>query len=179
MSITVGVLVLAVLGTVVLVAGTAWRRRAHAVRTAEAGFKLGQIVHGARAYFDADHFDAQGNPLPRCFPSNAGAPLVTHADMARGCCPRPCPAGPVWEADGGNGAGWHALAFALEDPHYFKYRFIGGCCRGTDCATAGFTAQAVGDLDCDGRLEVYERTGRVVGEEVVATPMRPLGGAAE
>ena len=164
-------LFLGTVGPVVYVGCSAWRKRTSKIKTVEAHEHLARIVRGARDYFDADHYDARGEPLPRCFPSNAGAALVTHADMSRGCCPAPCPAGDLWDADGGNGAGWHALAFGLSDPHYYKYRFVGGCCRGTDCSTAGFTAQAIGDLNCNGITALFERTGRVVDGEVKVSPL--------
>jgi hypothetical protein len=163
-------LVLGTVGTTVGVGVSAWRRRTCRVKSTEAHVNLDRIIRGARAYFEADHPDPEGTLLPSCFPSNAGAPLVTHADMSRGCCPGPCPADDLWEADGPNGQGWQALSFALSDPHHYKYRFAGGCCRGADCSTAGFTVQAIGDLDCNGVTALFERTGRVVDGEVVVSP---------
>jgi len=43
--------------------------------------------------------------------------------------------------------------------------------------SSGFTAQAIGDIDCDGTTVIYERTGKVVGNEVVSGPMHVVRGA--
>lgn len=47
--------------------------------------------------------------------------------------------------------GWQAIAFELADPHYYSYELV--------VDATGFTARAIGDLDCDGELATYELRG--------------------
>ena len=60
-------------------------------------------------------------------------------------------------------AGWQALNFGVRDPFYYQYQFISS---GTG-TNAKFTARAIGDLNCDGRLSTFERIGRVDDENNV------------
>lgn len=51
--------------------------------------------------------------------------------------------------------GWQALNFATYNTHRYRYVF--------DSGPDGFTARAIGDLDCDGVTSTFEAIGRVVG----------------
>jgi len=88
--------------------------------------------------------------LPKCFPSNRGGWIESDPDTATGCCPLKSEPGSAWNAPGPHGDGWKALSFSIQEPRFYKYRFKGGCCEGRDCSRATFTAQAIGDLNCDG-----------------------------
>ncbi|MFT3692065.1 MAG: hypothetical protein QM831_02910 [Kofleriaceae bacterium] len=46
---------------------------------------------------------------------------------------------------------WQALEFSVDEPSRYQYSYTG-----TDTA---FTAMAVGDLDCDGKMATYVMTG--------------------
>jgi hypothetical protein len=144
----------------------------------EAVGNLGKIVHGAIAYFDVDHADSAGIPLPKCFPSNGGKPIRSHADLTTGCCPGPCADG-TWTASDGDGNGWQALSFSIKGPHRYKYEFAGNCCRDNDCKGVGFTATAVGDLDCNGTTAVFTRRGRVKPDGEIETDKVQLDPARE
>jgi Tfp pilus assembly protein PilE len=68
-----------------------------------------------------------------------------------GCCGGPnnhCPAVPASFAAN---ATWAALDFQIDEPSLFTYDYLG--------AATSFTAQAVGDLDCDGTAITYTLTG--------------------
>ena len=117
--------------------------------TFEATESLDKIKAGARQYYVSDHWDTNGNLLPKRFPQV-----------------RPVPAAPpcgrtartptsVWDK-----AGWGALHFALTDPHRYAYTFESS---GTN-TKAVYTARALGDLDCDGELSTYELRGSIDNE---------------
>jgi hypothetical protein len=58
---------------------------------------------------------------------------------------------------------WVALHFSVDDPHYYQYNYIGTPLN--DPATmvgANYTAQAAGDLDCDGTPSLFEMYGAIV-----------------
>ena len=150
------------------------------------GPNLDRLVHGAIAYFDVDRALATGMMEPRsCFPSDDGGWIESDEQITRGCCPDPCGSG-AWDR-----VGWLALSFRAPGPRLHKYRFRGTCCRtdrelrpipatgwvppNYDCSTAVFSAQAVGDLECNGTVTVFERTGKVGdGGVVEVSPLREM-----
>jgi len=56
-----------------------------------------------------------------------------------------------------DGATWVALNFNIPDPHMFRPTYASS---GT-AKTSAFTASAFGDLDCDGTLSTFQRTGLI------------------
>jgi hypothetical protein len=69
-----------------------------------------------------------------------------------------------WPADAP--AGFRDLGFAPADPLYYSYEYA------VSPDGQSFAVRAVGDLDGDGTLGVFERTGRVVAGEIVLDPIR-------
>jgi hypothetical protein len=92
-------------------------------------------------------------------------PATTPWTPARPCCQgktaRRCtPEAKDWEHPT-----WKALGFALSDPHYFQYRFV--------ASGKSFTAEARGDLDCDGKSSSFSIEGtRGADGSVSLSPMR-------
>lgn len=108
--------------------------------------RLARIADGARAYYEAEHVTAQGVVLPPQFPGDA--PVTPAAS--------PCDQGDLRYAPDPQRwvhPTWQALHFAVDQPHPYRYAFVAG--------PTGFTARALGDLDCDGRLSTFERVGTV------------------
>lgn len=64
---------------------------------------------------------------------------------------------------------WQALGFDITESHYYQYSYE------SDGAT--FTAQAVGDLDCDNIMATYELKGKIVAGEAELTLTTPPPGA--
>lgn len=132
-----------------------YRRKA---MTTEAVQALDRIKTGARAFFQADHYDNTGSLLPKKFPAS------TEWTPSKTCCKEPggtCASdSSAWQA-----AGWKGLHMALTDPHRYQYRFTS---KGQGQA-AVFTATARGDLDCDGTWSSYSIRGRVDSEFAVVT----------
>jgi hypothetical protein len=108
---------------------------------------------GSAAYYLADHADSSTVIAERQFPGPAGTAedTVPCACQSGGKCPG-------YSSAFGDGV-WTALGFSLGDPHLFMPAYTS---TGTT-ATAVFTAQAIGDLDCDGILQTFQRIGAVVG----------------
>ena len=169
-------IVVAILGVLAGVAIPAFMKYLRRSKTAEAGGNLGKIVHGAVAYFDVDHADSAGSVLPKCFPGTPGQwfnSINSSGLPATGCCPTRCdsrssnPNGPdVWTGN------WAALSFSVTDPHYYKYAFTGQCCPSSgSCNGVGFTAAAVGDLNCDGITALFTRQGSTTGGDIRTTPL--------
>ena len=162
-------IVVAIIGILAAVAIPAFVKYIRKAKSAEAGGNLGKIVHGAIAYFDVDHADAQGTPLPKCFPgSGTWFNSISSSGLPNnGCCPTKCDA----STDNWTG-GWAALSFSVTDPHYYKYAFVGNCCAsGGTCSDAIFTAAAVGDLNCDTKTSLFTRQGSTSAGEIKTTPL--------
>ena len=122
-------------------------------RTAEAVAHLSRMWAGSVTYYEVDHYDESGRPLPRAFPArDREAP----AESARECgCLEGgrCPGGAaVWKDPA-----WTALQFSLPAPHLYIPRYSSSNTGGA----ATFTARATGDLDCDGHVAVFQREGRI------------------
>ena len=77
-------------------------------------------------------------------------PMTATQTPTTACCAganKHCPANPSDWAVGG----WQALDFQIDEPFLFQYDYAS---TGT-----GFTAQAIGDLDCDGTSITYAALG--------------------
>lgn len=100
--------------------------------TTEAKVMLHRLYTSARAYYE------ERGVWP------ASAPMTPAVGS---CCRGPdhkCAPDPATWSD----ASWKALDFSMDDPHQYSYEMI--------TSTAGFTARAIGDLDCDGDFGTFE-----------------------
>lgn len=151
-------IVVAIIGILAAVAIPAFSKYIKKSRTAEATQTLNKIWQGALVYYEADHNDTTpgvtfGNALPKQFPGNA-VPEPTGK-----CCLQPgmkCPksiAGSIYLTD----PAWNALNFSMPETHYYLPRYLG---QNVSIAST-FTAEAEGDLDCDGTLARFQRIGNV------------------
>jgi hypothetical protein len=119
-----------------------------ASKRSEATIMLQKIANSAKRYY----VELAGG-TPR-FPESA--PLTPPTDCcAQGgrCTPDPT----TWSAPA-----WSALAFSMDDPHYFQYEFTSSG-SGDD---ATFTARAVGRPGCEGDPVTYQVTGKVSAGQV-------------
>ncbi len=154
-------------------------------------------------YLEPNYGTKSISAVPPQFPRNelsggASAPFgVSRGGLATGtaighwagsdCCavsvavgiPEKCsPLLRVWDPilPGGPGTTWEALQFSVEDPAFYAY----GYKRGDPAVTGqsgtfadGFTASALGDLDCDGTTSQFAMFGWVT-----STTDGPAGTAA-
>ena len=81
------------------------------------------------------------------------------------CPPRP----ELWERNGpfDAGASWEALQFSVEEPAFYAYGYLRGnpnVTGQTGTFVDGFTASALGDLDCDGTKSQFAMFGWVTSD---------------
>lgn len=122
-------------------------------RSSEASQSLERIAATAKAYYETIQADIDGRPLARQFPdTTCGSPPCP--TPATACCAQTgdiC-ASSTWTADV-----WIALRFNISTPHYYQYWVDGS---GTN-TSATFTADAIGNLDCDATTATWRITGSV------------------
>jgi type IV pilus assembly protein PilA len=150
-------IVVAIVGILAAVAVPSFMRYIAKSKTTEARGQLEKMYNGARTYYMEPH-QAKGSfqPLDAQFPVSAAAsPAVSCCTFGSKCPPTPADwADPTWKS----------LLFSMDDPHYYQYQFISSGI-GDD---AEFTAEAIGNLDCDADFSTFSmygeaEPGRVVG----------------
>jgi prepilin-type N-terminal cleavage/methylation domain-containing protein len=147
-------IVVAIIGILAAVAIPAFIKYIRKSKTVEATEALDKVKTGARQYFVADHWSTDGKLQTKEFPK---AVVTTPASPANCCAAGGKCTTPTTTWDTNN---WAALHFALTEPHYFAYGFAA---TGTGSASV-YTADARGDLDCDGTFSTYQIRGSVDDE---------------
>lgn len=156
-ALIVGGILLFVLGLLAAIAIPSFMKYMKRAKTTEAPPNLKKIFDGSKAYYEKGALardDTDGTDSGHQFPDPVGLTPV------KSCCAHPgkkC-RGSVWSSPT-----WKAIGFEISDPHYFRYRFSS---RGRG-GEAKFTAGAHADLDCDGILSTWERTGIVDSQQRV------------
>ncbi len=90
------------------------------------------------------------------------------AATGESCCGSPdnkCAVSTEWVTD----PVWKGLEFTIDEPTLYRYTY-----ESTDGKT--FTATAVGDTDCDGKLATYKLTGTAEGGNPTVTLEKPPAG---
>ncbi len=147
------------LGVMAAVAIPAFTKYINKSKTVEAVIALDKIKSGARQYYVTDHWNQNGELMPKRFPAVSKSGKWT---PSKPCCGKKCNTSMTkWDKDG-----WNKLHFALTDSHYYQYQFIASESTGT---SATYTARARGDLDCDGTYSTFEIRGSVDSEGAVKT----------
>ncbi len=147
-------LVIGILAAVSIPAFMKYMRRA---KTTEAAPNLKKIFDGAKGYYEKGAVVSRttvGTDLALRFPDSVGLTPV------KPCCRQ---SGKKCRSTNWSSPTWAAIGFEIMDPHYFQYRFS-STGQGRD---ARFTAGAHADLDCDGFLSTWERTGTVDSQQRV------------
>ena len=141
------------MGLLATVAVPSFVRYSKLSKTAEASLSLKNLVDGVTAYWELDHLDQNGSPLPRRFPVSAGpTPGKTCCSdqgnpnvSDNGMC---LPSSGDWDQQG-----WKEARFAIDAPHRFVYEMIN---EGEVDGQLRTTLVARGDLDCDGIQSVFK-----------------------
>ena len=132
-------------------------------KTAEAAGHLNKMWTGSVSYFETDHMDATGASLPKQFPASVNnVPGQDCSCQAGGKCPG---GGSEWQ-----NASWVALSFSIPDPFLYKPRYSSS---GVGSAST-FTAEAVGDLDCNGTESSFKRLGAIDANGDVSGSKAPI-----
>ena len=143
-------IVVAIIGILAAVAIPAFSKYIKRSKTAEAAGHLNKMWAGSVSYFETDHVDAAGAAVAKQFPATINnVPGAECACQATGKCPG---GGTEWAS-----ASWVNLAFSIADPFLYKPKYTSA---GTGTAST-FTAEANGDLDCDGTLANFKRLGAI------------------
>ncbi len=122
-------------------------------KTSEAKLNLRVISNGAVLWYNNEHANSKGNPLPKHFPGRGLGWICTPTK-------KPCFHGrtmypsnlKLWDK-----TPWKQLKFSITRKHYFQY-----CYKSEGVGTkATFTIRAHADLDCDSKLSTYKLLGTV------------------
>jgi prepilin-type N-terminal cleavage/methylation domain-containing protein len=146
-------IVVAIIGILAAVAIPTFMDMMKKSKRSEAEVNLNAITKGAKAYY----VENAG------YPSGEGAgELVPETE----CCEadnRKCPPdADQWKGDADAPTVWDNLDFTVDEPSFFQYSY--------ESDDDGFTAKAVGDLDCDGTAIEYT----MVGDENNGNPLYTL-----
>ncbi|MFH1130498.1 MAG: prepilin-type N-terminal cleavage/methylation domain-containing protein [Pseudomonadota bacterium] len=146
-------IVVAIIGILAAVAIPAFVKYLRKAKTVEATEGLDKVKTGARQYFQVDHYDTTGNLVAKQFPDSVGpTPSAAHCS---GATAKYLPVASDW-----NVPGWRELHFQQSEPHYFQWNWVSG---GSNTGST-YTADAYGDLDCDGSTSTYQLLGSIDGE---------------
>ena len=165
-------IVVAILGILAAVAIPAFINYMRKAKTSEATLNIDRIFEGGITYFEAEHVarGVDGPVLQHCLPLTAT------------WCPDATPGAekyigdteaPRWldTAINREAITWHALAFAMGDNHYYAYQFLNQF--GTAEAIPStyneivFYAAAMGDLDGDAEMSLFERAAAQTAEGTI------------
>ena len=157
-------IVVAIIGILAAVAIPAFTRYVKKSRTTEAMGHLNKMWVGSLSYYMTDFNDSNGKALPKQFPGPSG-----DWEQTAHCCTYPggrCAGGSAtWTSD----AVWLALKFAVPDPHNYLPGYSGAG-SGTG---AQFTAEALGNLNCDSVLALFRRAGAIAPNGDVTGQVQP------
>lgn len=165
-------IVVAIIGILAAVAIPAFLRFVRKSRTSEAPTNIKAIADGATAWYNDEHSDNNGDPLPRHFP-NKLSPIGVSTNWNDGKDIQPSSApcngstgGSLYKKNEGNWTGvlWQRLRFSINKAHYFQYRYSGNFYQsaggsGSTTQIPQFYIDAYSDLDCDGKYSKYYMKG--------------------
>ncbi len=158
-------IVVAIIGILAAVAIPSLSKYVRKSRTVEAMQHLAKEWAGSLVYYEADHMVAGGTLLSKQFP---GPSAAWESTQECGCNLGGACAGdnPVWGSDGV----WMALSFSFPDPHHYMPGYTGSGHN----TSAQFTAYSKGDLNCNGKLAEFTRSGSVNAQGNVSGAHQPV-----
>lgn len=142
-------IVVAILGILAAVAIPAFVKYMRRSKTSEAEDKLAYMFRSGTTYYTSER-PAQGVGAAisvQCIPADS-AIFPGGAGQSRR------------SADFAANATFAAIDFAIGDPFYYDYQFGTNAAGCGVTSTNAFTARAVGDLDGDGNMSLFERAAR-------------------
>ncbi len=147
-------IVVAIIGVLAAVAVPSFMKYMRKSKTAEARQFLQKIYSQARVYYLETYGAPQaGLTVPHQFPKSVA--LTPAESCCLGGLDKCTPSAALW-----TDPTWIALHFSVDDGHYYRYEFVSSGV-GT---TSQFTARAMGDLDCDGKLSTFELYGTITSD---------------
>jgi prepilin-type N-terminal cleavage/methylation domain-containing protein len=144
--------VVAILGILAVIAVPAFVKYMRRAKTTEAIDELDKIYKGAAFYYTAPHVDKNGSKMFCQFPTTQALTPATD------CCQSANDTNSDGRCDSKstlwNTRTWSSLTFQITDEVYFQYSFNS---NGSVLNQAQATANAHGDLDCDGTYSTFQR----------------------
>ncbi len=146
--------VVVIIGLLAAVAVPMYTRYMKKAKTSEARTLVRKIYDGARAYY----LDCPTSPAMFPEPSQPATPTLGTCCANGGRC---SPGQDYW-----TNPTWVALAFSVDDPHYYMYAYTvaGNPAKGSPAVVDGsnnYTALGYGDLDCDGQYSTFSVFGAI------------------
>lgn len=174
---------ISIIGILAAVAGPNLGKYTRRAKTSEAVVNLKRLFDGSTNYYyrSQDMTARDGTIIPPQFPGLGFPPSPAPAERAccgqpgQKCAPADAPGNSIYPG-AWNNIPWPQLGFAVTSAHYYWYEYV---TDGTGIQ-AGFTARAMGDLNCNFITSVFERvggvnaqTGEVIGGGAIFA-VRPL-----
>lgn len=190
-------IVVAILGILAAIAIPAMSKYMKRAKTSEAKVQIAKMFDSASAYFLEEHVAASTADLAVLTATGAsagGATAALHFCPTKSGAPDgdadsaltptvKCSTGEGGRCDpGGSGTAkylltewttngvWAGLSFAMEQPHYYQYQFVGKNAS-TGYGSCTFHASAEGDLDGDGNNSKFQRRGAANEQGIRGTPL--------
>lgn len=172
-------IVIAIIGVLAALAVFGVSRYLAAARTAEAKFSVGAISQLASNVFEREFAESEL--------TNEGTyskPVVNSLCNSANAVPQTIPQGTKYQPistvgsdfhTGTSSDGWLCLGFTISDPIYYRYTYQKGsgyvspALGAPDPGGEGFEAAAQGDLDGDGTLSTFARSGAIVNKRMRLT----------
>jgi type IV pilus assembly protein PilA len=140
----------AIVGVLAAIAIPSFMKYVRRSKTVEATMNLRKLADAAVAR-------ANGKKKPRLVASTDWTPAAPCCPQTKGMCQ---PDAQAWSAPA-----WKALDFSIAEPHYYQYRIV----TSGKGAKQTMAIEARGDLDCDGKFSLYQRTISIGADGNAAT----------
>ena len=152
-------IVVAIIGVLSAVAIPAFLKYIKRSKTVEATMNIRQLFDSSVSYFATEHAEEDGSIVPNQFTATVA---LTPAELSPGIKNEPDPL--AWDNES-----WHALNFAVGDPHYYSYEYVStGAMERTTMRDSEATCIARGDLDGDGEASLFSRVVSINDDMTVA-----------
>lgn len=171
-------IVIAIVGVLAALAVYGVRSYLASARTAEAKASVGSISQLAAGVFEREFADSE---LIGAAAGGTSKPAVNYLCGSANPVPGNVPKGVKYQPSNAAGAdfhngtsadGWQCIGFTMTTPIYYQYSYlkstgyISPALGGPDPGNEGFEAAAIGDLDADGNVSVFARTGTIVNKRL-------------
>ena len=144
-------IVVAIIGILAATALPAFMKYIRRSKTTEAAMNIRKLYDASVAYYASERATSTGSILAKQFPTTVGpSPAVGFCctNAGKKCAPN----NGLWTS-----TSWKSLNFSVDDPFYYSYKYTSS---GTDTGSK-FSADAYGDLNCNGTYSTFERVGSV------------------
>jgi type IV pilus assembly protein PilA len=149
-------IVVAIIGILAAVAIPAFMKYIRRSKTTEAAMNIRKMYDSTVSYYEGEHADANGNILPKAFPSQQA---WTPAGSA--CAENGQKYAPSSHINDWTSPTWQALNFSLDDPFYYAYETVNK--NDGVQVTVGDVSnlEAQGDLNCNGTFSLFRRSASI------------------